>query len=119
MKMLLLALTALTLSFGAARADSTSVQFAVVSVPSTLTAHASAPAASTLSSSASNFAQLDTHARMVPISSGMVLALIALFVVALRIMGVNHARAMADHERHSHHGKAQMFRSLHEKHSSR
>jgi hypothetical protein len=93
MKMLLLALTALTLSFGAARAD-------------------------TLSSS-TNFAQLDTHAHMVPISSGMVLALIALFVLALRIMGVNHARAMADHERHSHHGKAQMFRSLHEKHSSR
>jgi hypothetical protein len=108
MKTLLLAITALTLSFGAARANSGfQEQLAVVSVPAM-------PASDTVShsSSATNFAQLDTHARMVPISSGLVLSLVALFVLAVRIMGINHARAMADQERDSYHGKAQMLRSL-------
>jgi hypothetical protein len=114
MKMLLLAVTALTLCLGTARANSGyQEELAVVSVPAM-------PASDIVSSPApsatgTNFAQLDTHVRMVPISSGMVLALIALFVLAVRIMSVNHARAMADQERDSYHAKAEMFRSLHEK----
>ena len=114
MKMLLLAITALTLCLGSARANSDyQEQLAVVSVPGIPASDvASSPAPS---STAANFAQLDTHARMVPISSGMVLALIALFVLAIRIMSVNHARAMADQERDSYQAKAQMFRALQEK----
>jgi hypothetical protein len=122
MKMLLLTITALTLSFGAARATSDfSEQLAVITVPATPAydtagAQAASPA---VSSNGSNFAQLDTHAKMVPISSGLVLALIALFVLAMRIMGVNHARALAEQERHSYHGKAKMFHALHKQDSSR
>ena len=111
MKMLLLAITALTLCLGTARANSGyQEELAVVSVPA-MPASDSVSVA-TPSGNASNFAQLDTHAHMVPISSGMVLALIALFVLAVRIMSVNHARAMADQERHSYLAKEQMFHSL-------
>jgi hypothetical protein len=121
MKLLLLTVTAMTLSFGAARVNGASPeQFAVISVPAAPAYTTTAPqAAPPVSSNGSNFAQLDTHARMVPISSGLVLTLIALFVLAMRIMGVNHARALAEQERHSYHGKATMFRSLHEQESSR
>jgi hypothetical protein len=114
MKMLLLVITALTLCLGNARANSGyQEELAVVSVPampSSDTVATPAPAGN-----GSNFAQLGTHSHMVPISSGMVLALVALFVLAVRIMGLNHARAMADQERDSYHAKAQMFRALHEK----
>ena len=113
MKMLLLAITALTLCLGNARANSSyQEELAVVSIPAM---PASDVVSSPTHSTATNFAQLNTHAPMVPISSGMVLALIALFVLAVRIMSVNHARAMADQERDSYHAKAQMFRALQEK----
>jgi hypothetical protein len=121
MKLVLLAFTALTLTFGAARANSAfSEELAVVSVPA-VPAYITADArtAAPVSGTTSNFAQLDTHARMVPISSGLVLTLIALFVLAMRIMGINHARALAEQERHSYHGKAKMFHSLHQQDSSR
>lgn len=39
---------------------------------------------------------------------------VAVFVLALRIFGLNRARALAEHERASYHGKAKMFRSLQE-----
>jgi hypothetical protein len=74
----------------------------------------SAPGSFKLGSSSANFAQLSTVNQTMPLPSGLILALVAIFVLALRIMGLNHARAMADHERHSYHGKAQMFRALHE-----
>lgn len=66
----------------------------------------------------SQFAELETNGRA-PISSRMLLTLVAVVVVALRVMGLTHARAMADHERSSYSGKAQMFRSLHEERSGR
>jgi hypothetical protein len=119
--MLLLTVTAMTLSFGAARANGAfTEQLAVISVPAapaydTVSAQPAAP----VSSNGSNFAQLDTHAKMVPISSGLVLTLVALFVLAMRIMGVNHARTLAEQERHSYHGKAKMFHALHQQESSR
>jgi hypothetical protein len=62
----------------------------------------------------SNFAQLDTNSPSMPLSSGFVLALVAGLVLALRVMKLNHARAMADHERDSYHGKARMFHALRE-----
>jgi hypothetical protein len=67
-----------------------------------------------LDPSSVNFAQIGAANQSMPLPSGLVLALVAVFVLALRIMGVNHARAMADHERDSYTGKARMFRSLHE-----
>ena len=70
-----------------------------------------------LDTSSAHFAELSTAKRTplaLPLSSGLGLTLLAGFVLALRIMGLNHARAMADHERESYQGKARMFRSLHE-----
>jgi hypothetical protein len=69
---------------------------------------------SKLDPSSVNFAQLGAANQTMPLPSGLVLALVALFVLALRILGLNHARAMADHERASYTGKARMFRALHE-----
>ena len=66
----------------------------------------------------SHFAQLAASARM-PISPALVFALIALFIVGMRLMGLRQARTMAVHEHHSHHGKAEMFRALHAERSSR
>jgi hypothetical protein len=113
MKMLLLTVTAMTLSFGAARANGAFTE--QLAAYDTVSAQPAAP----VSSNGSNFAQLDTHAKMVPISSGLVLTLVALFVLAMRIMGVNHARTLAEQERHSYHGKAKMFHALHQQESSR
>jgi hypothetical protein len=67
-----------------------------------------------LNPSSANFAQLGSVNPTMPLPSGLILTLVAIFVLALRIMGLNHARAMADHERQSYQGKAQMSRSLHE-----
>ena len=63
------------------------------------------------------FAQLEAPAGA-PISSTGLLTVVAVLVVGLRLLGLNRARAMADRERHSYHGRAQMFRSLHEERSS-
>jgi hypothetical protein len=68
--------------------------------------------------SSSHFAQFATI-RNLPVSPTLVFALIALFILGMRLMGLRHAHSMAEHERHSHHGRAQMFRSLHEERSSR
>lgn len=131
MKITLLALLALAISTGAACADSaipsrlalgpvpavfTTQNATVSSMPPLTLASASntSTIGATLDPSSANFAQLGTVNRSLPLSSGFILALVAVFVLAMRIMGLNHARAMADHERHSYHGKAQMFRALHE-----
>jgi hypothetical protein len=132
MKTLLLALTILTLSFTLGKADyAIPTQLGLGSISSFTSSHRDSLQAmpkltiatlrettsSSLATSAAEFAQLGTG-RM-PISSGTALTLVAVLVIGLRLMGLNHARAMADHERDSYHGKAQMFRSLHEERSDR
>ena len=76
-----------------------------------------APAGFKLESSSSSFAQLGTSSQAMPfalpLSPGLILAFVAVFVLALRIIGLNHARALADHERDSYRGKEKMFRALH------
>ena len=128
MKTLLLALSVLTLSLGVGNAHSKMPsRLGLLSLPNGSSAPLQSSAtiprltlaplpgsmATTVPSSPSEFAQLDTQKHQLPVSSGMIFGMVALFVLALRIMGLNHARAMADHERDSHHGKAEMFRSLH------
>jgi hypothetical protein len=135
MKTILLALTLVALSLTVSKAGSAiPTRLGLAPLPASFAATARHPgvalpkltlaplpgtATSNLPSNPSEFAQLGAQNRSLPISSGMVLALVALFVLAMRIMGLNHARAMADHERDSHHGKAQMFRSLQEERSER
>lgn len=136
MKTLLLAVAVLALSFTAGNADSSlptrfglaplaanaatpASSDAVTTVPKLTIAPLPGSRVSTLPSSASEFAQLGTQSHPLPISPGVVVGLIALFVVAMRIMSVNRARAMAEIERDSHHGKAAMFRDLHAQRSER
>jgi hypothetical protein len=131
MKTTLLVLIALTVSTSAVCANSAipsrltlgpvpsgfSTQSAsVTSMPPLTLATASGTSniGSKLDPSNLNFAQLGSANQTMPLPSGLILALVAIFVLALRIMGLNHARAMADHEFYSHQGKAQMFRALHE-----
>jgi hypothetical protein len=66
----------------------------------------------------SHFAQFDTD-RSQPVSLSMVFMLIALFTLGVRLMILRQAHSLAEHERHSHHGRAQMFQALHEEQSSR
>lgn len=132
MKTILIALTALAISTSAVFADPAMpshltlalspsgfmTQKASVSsmAPLTLALTSNAPMTDSKldSRSHASFAQLGTTNQSMPIPSGLALALVAAFVLAMRIMRLNHARAMADHERNFHHGKAQMFRTLHE-----
>lgn len=131
MKKTLLALIVLTVSTGAVLADSAiPSRLTLAPVPSTFaqqthngiptgpltlgSASETSSIGSKLDPSNVNFAQLGSTNQTMPLPSGLILALVAIFVLALRIMGLNHARAMADHERDSYHGKAQMFRVLHE-----
>ena len=135
MKTLAIAFAALLLVRGAVHADSTSSNQLVLPAtpasaagslsPQAIPALTLAPLSDTTTSdqglatgSSSHFAQLAATARM-PVSPAMVFALIALFVVGMRLMGLRQARTMAVHERHSHHGKAEMFRALHAERSSR
>jgi hypothetical protein len=132
MKTLFLALTVLSLSLMVGNADSSvPTRFGLGPVSENITHRAGLPwarltlaalpdtTASTLTGSPVEFAQVSAPSHPMPISSGMVLGLIAVFVLAIRIMGLNHARALADHERDSYHGKEQMFRSLHAERSGR
>jgi hypothetical protein len=89
-----------------------------LTVLSSASVHLQAAPAPSLASSTSHFAQLGTL-QTVPVSSTLVVTLIALFILGLRLMGVRHAHSLARHERHSHDGRAEMFRSLHEERSSR
>jgi hypothetical protein len=128
MKTLLLAFVAFAFSMWAARADSMTVPSLTLAPvaaanhgssaasipPLTLAATAGTTSTGFKLDGGSNFAQLDTQPGSMPVSSGLVLALVAVFVLALRLMGLKHARAMADHERDSYEGKARMFRALHE-----
>jgi hypothetical protein len=133
MKTILLACVALTVSLGALRADpampsypgaapvlasiTTPAGGATITLPSSLTLAQESDAAPIdlkLQPNSSNFAQLDTTAPAMPFSSGVALALVTAVVLALRVMGLNHARAMADHERDSYHGKDRMYRALRE-----
>jgi hypothetical protein len=76
-----------------------------------------------LESSTSSFAQLGTSSQAMPLalplSPGLIMAFVAVFVLALRVIGLNHARAMADHERDSYRGKERMFHALHQGDSNR
>jgi len=113
MKTLTLALTILTFSFIAAdqspAASPSRFGVELVSMPMSSTG---------LSSAAAHFAQVGVTSQA-PNSSGLVLTLLAVSVLVLRLVGLNRARALADHERDSYQGKAQMFRSLHEERSDR
>jgi hypothetical protein len=112
MKTLTLALTILTLSFAAAdKASAAPSRFDVELISTTMSSTG-------LSSAAAHFAQVGATSQT-PISSGVALTVIAVFVLALRLMSLNRARAMADHERDTYRGKAQMFRSLHEERPDR
>ena len=112
MKTLTLALTILTLSFIAFDKASAAApnRFDVELMSTTLSSTG-------LSSAASHFAQVGATSHS-PIS-GLILTLLAVSVLTLRLVGLNRARAMADHERDTYRGKAQMFRSLHEGQSDR
>jgi hypothetical protein len=133
MKTILLACVALTVSIGALRANPAMPSYlgaaplltsivtpaggATITLPSSLTLAqegAAGPIDLKLQPNSSNFAQLDTTAPAMPFSSSLALALVAAVVLALRVMGLNHARAMADHERDSYHGKDRMYRALRE-----
>lgn len=137
MKTTILAIVALAVSAAALRAESTVPSYLGASpeltsvttpatdpattLPSSLTlAQASDPAPLDLKlpSNSSSFAQLSTTGP-VRLSSGFIMALVAAFVLTLRVMGLNHARAMAEHERDSYHGKDKMFRALQEDGSRR
>jgi hypothetical protein len=110
MKTLTLALTILTLSIATAdhaAAAPTRFDAALISMSST-----------GLFRAASHFAEVGATSHA-PMSSGMALTLLAVSVVALRLVSLNRARALADHERDSYRGKAQMFRSLREETSDR
>jgi hypothetical protein len=87
-------------------------------VLSSASAHLPAGPTASLAGSASHFAQLGTL-QTVPVSPVLVFTLIALFILGLRLIAVRHAHSMARHERHSHDGRAEMFRSLHAERSSR
>jgi hypothetical protein len=133
MKTILLAFVALTVSVGALRADHAKPSYlGAAPVLASITTPAGGPTI-TLASSLTlpqesntarialklqpngvNFAQLETTAPAMPFSSSVALALVAAVVLALRVMGLNHARAMADHERDSYHGKDRMYRALRE-----
>jgi len=134
MKMLLLAFALLALSYTVGNADSAvptrfglapmvtnspTSPAAVPEVPKLTIAPLPDAVTSTVPSSPSEFAQLAATRHSLPISPGMALALVALFVLALRVLRVNHAHAMAEHERHSHHDKAEMFRWLHAERAGR
>jgi hypothetical protein len=126
MKTILLACAVLAMSYTAGNADasfpthaSLSPKTGVMAMPKLTIAPLPGTTLSTVPSSPAEFAQLGSQDHALPISPEVVLGLIALFVLALRIMGLNHARAMADHERDSHQGKAEMFRSLHEERANR
>ena len=135
MKTILLAFAVLAMSYTAGNADSSvpnrlgllpipangamPAKTGVMAMPKLSLAPLPGTTHSTVPSSPSEFAQLGSQQHALPISPSMVFGLIALFVLALRIMGVNHARAMADHERDSHHGKAEMFRALQAERASR
>jgi hypothetical protein len=103
--LLLISLTGGHAASGISARASAETEFAALSVRHDLAA--TAPA------SGSQFAELNTDSHA-PISSSMLLTLVAVLVVAFRLMGLNHARAMADHERDSYHGKARMFHALRE-----
>lgn len=132
MKTSLIALLALALSVGAVRAVSPltphlglalppSTEVAVLPALSLASSHSPASSSFSLRSSSSDFAQLSTTPTRLPFtfSPGLIMACVAMLVLALRIIGLNHARALAEHERDSYRGKAQMFRSLHEGGSNR
>jgi len=112
MKTLTLALTTLTLALTAGPAT------AATSGPLSFDRMSASMASSNLSSAASAFAQVGATSHS-PLSSGMALTLVAVFALTLRLVGLNRARALADHERDSYQGKAQMFRSLHAERATR
>ena len=70
------------------------------------------------SGSTSHFAQLEM-AKTLPAAPAIGFMLLALFILALRLVAIRHAHSLAQHERHSADGREQMFRSLHEERSSR
>jgi hypothetical protein len=138
MKTNLLAIIALAFSASAVCADSAiPSRLGLAPIPATVTTQthgtsdlasvpalslaadrSASPAGFKLESSSANFAQLGTSSQAMPLalplSPGLIMAFVAIFVLALRIIGLNHARAMAEHERNSYQGKARMFRALHE-----
>ena len=112
MKTLTLALTILTLSLVTAdQAAAAPSRFDLELISTTMSSTG-------LSTAAAHFAQMGATSHA-PISSGAALTVIAVFVLALRLMSLNRARALADHERDSYQGKAQMFRSLLKERSDR
>jgi hypothetical protein len=62
-------------------------------------------------SSTANFAELNDGGKSMPLPPAWSLGLILLVLVA-RVFGLNHARALADHEKETHRAKTQMYRSL-------
>ncbi len=100
MKTILLALALLTYSLSVGHA-----------VPTARLAGLSATSAPLAANT--HLVQLGVLGHALPFSPGLMLSLVALIVVSMRVVAVHHARHMADHERDSHQGKAEMFRELH------
>ncbi len=105
--LIFLALVLLSLT-GAHAASGISARATAAAGESTMLTHHDA--SSTLPDA--QFAQIEggSHA---PLSSGSLLTLVVVAVVALRLMGLNRARAMADHERNTYQARAEMYRWLH------
>ncbi len=54
-----------------------------------------------------------------PTPPAKILALLGLFTLGLRLMTLRQAHTLAEHERHSHRGRAQTFEALHQEQSPR
>jgi hypothetical protein len=118
MKLFLIALTFLLVSFTAGHAAAGGFSHTSNAFAANPGFHRDVIQKMMVASADAQFAQLETPSHT-PVSSSLILTLVVVFVFALRLMGLNHARAMADHERNTYHGKAQMFRSLHDERSGR
>ena len=118
MKLFLIAFASLLVSFSIGHATTGGFSHASSSlIPSPGSHRDNVPKMARLSPDV-QFAQLEApdHAS---IFSTLVLTLVVVSVITFRLVGLNRARAMADHERDTYRGKAQMFRSLHEERTDR
>jgi hypothetical protein len=106
-----------SLSFGGQVATlSTSAPADVVSSPALSGRGSDFAAGLHQTTSTASFADLNATSKSIPLPPTWMIALmISALVLAGRIFGLKHARAMADHERDMHLAKAKMYRTLHDR----